>query len=349
MCGTMRGVICWLMIVLLLATGCAVSDRQGPRDASGVQPDEAAPNAPALFPVGAIEALEVGEVLSAEGAAGRIAPQAIVMGVEVNGEPRAYPISLLSRHELANDTLGGEPIVVTFCPLCNSGIAASRRVTDSAGVAHTLSFQVSGRLMDDAIMLRDRETGSLWSQARLRAVTGKLAGTPLRWFTANQLPWEEWLAQHPDTTLLPDPAAPTHVAGTFDLPVVPRATGSVSPPGADYVLGVAVGDAARAYSLAALDASGLVEDEVGGTPLLLVTVGQPGAVAAWQRTHQGDLLRFVLRDGTLHDTTTGSVWDAATGRATAGPLAGAQLTPQPTQLMHWRAWQGVHPQSELRE
>ena len=120
-----------------------------------------------------------------------------VIGVARNGEARAYPIALLNWHELVNDELGGEPILVSYCPLCGTGLVFDREV---AGEART--FGVSGLLYQSDLLLYDRETESLWSQLSSTAVTGNARGTRLRVIRSAQLPWGAWKARHPETTVL---------------------------------------------------------------------------------------------------------------------------------------------------
>jgi len=126
-----------------------------------------------------------------------------VIGVVVNGESRAYPLRLLSWHEVANDTLGGVPLAVTYCPLCDSAVVFDRRVGDE-----TLEFGVSGLLYNSNLLMYDRratdDDSSLWSQLMLRAVTGPAAasGRELTVLPAEIVHWDDWYGRHPDTTVI---------------------------------------------------------------------------------------------------------------------------------------------------
>lgn len=130
-----------------------------------------------------------------------------VIGVVRNGEARAYPLWVLTWHEAVNDTLGGEPILVTYNPLCDSAVVFDRRVGDE-----TLTFGVSGLLFNSNTLLYDRRdaaTGeSLWSQLQFRAIAGPAAerGESLTLLPARVMTWAEWLAAQPETTVIvPDP------------------------------------------------------------------------------------------------------------------------------------------------
>ncbi len=132
-----------------------------------------------------------------------LVPSDRVIGVEINGESRAYPLLVLNCHEIVNDTLGGVAIAVTYNPLCDSIVVFER---DVAG--ETLTFGVSGLLYNSNLLMFDRRPGatgeSLWSQLLGRAVTGPAAeaGLELALRPASVTRWADWLALHPQTTVL---------------------------------------------------------------------------------------------------------------------------------------------------
>ena len=121
----------------------------------------------------------------------------IVVGVTRGGESRAYPIAILNWHELVNDTLGGEPILVSYCPLCGTAMVFDRAV----GKSETL-FGVSGLLYQSDLLLYDRKTESLWSQISAKAVAGPLTGKRLRVLRSMMISLSDWKERHPDTTVL---------------------------------------------------------------------------------------------------------------------------------------------------
>ena len=131
-----------------------------------------------------------------------------VIGLTISGQSRAYPLNILSWHEIVNDTLGGMPIAVTYCPLCDSVLVFDRR----AG-GEVLEFGVSGLLYNSNILLYDRRLEgegaigeSLWSQLQMRAVCGPAAeaGLTLDLIPAELVHWSDWFARHPDTTVISD-------------------------------------------------------------------------------------------------------------------------------------------------
>ncbi len=130
----------------------------------------------------------------------------IVLGLVVEGEARAYPISILVWHELVNDTLGGRPVLVSYCPLCGTGLVFDRRVGEGgkqgAREPAPRRFGVSGLLYRADLLMFDRETESLWSQISAEAVTGPSVGSRLRLLRSEMRTWAGWRARHPATRVL---------------------------------------------------------------------------------------------------------------------------------------------------
>ncbi len=147
-------------------------------------------------PRGGIPALTRPRYVAA-GKAEFLEPADRVLGVSLNGITRAYPIKILNYHEIVNDEFGDEAVVVTFCPLCGTGIVFRGSVD---GVDYT--FGVSGLLYNSGILLYDRQTESLWSQIAGKAVSGPLKGTPLEHLPASHTTWADWVSQYPSTEVL---------------------------------------------------------------------------------------------------------------------------------------------------
>ena len=122
-----------------------------------------------------------------------------VLGIELNGVAHAYPIRILNYHEIVNDEFGGHAVVVTYCPLCNSGMAFDATIDRTR-----LEFGVSGLLYNSDVLLYDRQTGSLWSQIRQSAVSGELKGRRLEAFPMTHTTWRDWVERYPETEVLSD-------------------------------------------------------------------------------------------------------------------------------------------------
>ena len=200
-----------------------------------------------------------------------LAPGDRVLGVSVAGQARAYPLRILNWHEIVNDRFGATHVLVTYCPLCGSGMVF--RVGEEGSPRR---FGVSGLLYNSDMLLYDRRTESLWSQIEGRAISGPLVGTVLTQLPAWSTTWRAWRARHPDSLVLSrdtghrrdydrDPyAAYAETPGVWfplahrDLRLGPKET----------VVGVRLGGVAKAYPFSALARSqGEVWDRVGGRRL----------------------------------------------------------------------------------
>ncbi|WP_233578694.1 DUF3179 domain-containing protein [Tautonia sociabilis] len=204
-------------------------------------------------------------------------PDDRVAGVVIGGDARAYPLRILTWHEVVNDTIQGVPVVVSYCPLCDSVAAFDRRTPE--GVKE---FGVSGLLYNSNVLMYDRggRSEGLWSQLKAEAVSGPQAGQPLRALPVELTTWRDWRARHPDTTVLsartghPRDYRADPYRGYLDRPGLmfpARPTSDLLPEKAK-VLGVWSDGAAKAYPLAAFAdrrEPTLVKDEVAGRKLTL--------------------------------------------------------------------------------
>lgn len=120
-----------------------------------------------------------------------------VLGMEHQGIFKAYPIKILNYHEIVNDEFSDDPVVITYCPLCGSGIAYYANI---AGQRYR--FGVSGLLYNSDVLLFDRETDSLWSQLMYQAITGPLKGKRLEPLAIQHTTWQDWKNRYPDTLVL---------------------------------------------------------------------------------------------------------------------------------------------------
>jgi hypothetical protein len=288
-----------------------------------------------------------------------------VLGLALGGKALAYPVDLLSLHEVVNEVVGGTPVAVTWCPLCFTGIAFDRRVGN-----RTLVFGVSGYLYHGNQVLFDRETGSLWSQLLGGAVTGRYRGTKLRQIPLANETWGSWRRDHPSTRVLSIRKDP--LAGRFLDPgtlVTSRGIESTDQPYESYfekvgvyfprrvrgivdgslVLAVALGRTAKAYSFLRLRQEHVIDDRFAGQPIVVAFDDARGSftAAAFSRRVGSRTLTFETRGDELVDTQTGSHWSPTAGRADSGPLAGTFLRRLPSTLSFWFAWRAVYPDSAV--
>lgn len=217
-----------------------------------------------------------------------------VLGIVEGGEARAYPVRILNWHEIVNDDVGGVPIVVTYCPLCATGLTFERTVANE-----TTSFGVSGRLYKNDLVMYDRATGSLWSQEIGEAIWGARHGERLTFIPTSTTSWGEWRAAHPGSTVLARPD--TYPAWRYDQypygnyedevrTLFPVENPSNALPAKEWVLGVFTDDASAAYREADVESRRLIRDTLDGRELVVVWVdGAPRA--RWADT--GELPRQV--------------------------------------------------------
>lgn len=219
-----------------------------------------------------------------------------VLGLTMNGEARAYPVRILNWHEIVNDRVGDEPMLITWCPLCGSGVAYDPRIT---GHVDGLTFGVSGLLYNSDVLLYDRRTESLWSQLEHRAVSGTLRGTRLAAVLLRDTTWADWRAQHPGTKALARPRYPDgrmradYDRNPYEGYVLDRQL--MFPVGArdrrfhpkEEVFGLAVGGEAVAWPFSELERMTTpLEDQVGGRRVIVHFDPEHGA--AWATGPDGE-------------------------------------------------------------
>jgi hypothetical protein len=148
-------------------------------------------------PKNGIPALDHPDFVSASEADRTLKEGDMILGVEFTGVAKAYPVRILNWHEVVNDNVGDQPVLISWCPLCGSGLAYN-----PVAEGHRYTFGVSGLLYRQNLLLFDHKTESLWSQLRGQAVTGPLAGTSLRLLPITMTTWRSWKAQHTRTLVL---------------------------------------------------------------------------------------------------------------------------------------------------
>ena len=199
-----------------------------------------------------------------------------------------------------------------------------------------LTFQVSGMLWNRSLVMRDLETGSLWSQILAEAMQGELKGEKLTIIPCTIASWESWHADHPETTVL----ALDRTARQFKTDFQRR-------PGA-FILGLAVRGKTRAWPFDIFKDHPVINDSFDGQAVLISFDKQSTAARMFSRTLGDKTLEFQAADsGSLTDKQTGSTWNPATGRCTKGKLEGQSLNPLPAIISFRKAWDTFHPDSEI--
>lgn len=205
-----------------------------------------------------------------------------VLGIEIAGISRAYPVKILNWHEIVNDRIGREPFSITYCPLCGTGMAFSGRVDDTK-----LDFGVSGLLYNSDVLLYDRQTESLWSQIMGQAITGKFKSKKLTGLPLEHTSWADWKSRHPETTVLStrtgskrnyenNPYKGYESSRHLLFPVFSKAAGIYHPK--ERVLGVEINGIFKAYPFIELNknAKAVFTDTLDNTELTI----------HWNQQHQ---------------------------------------------------------------
>jgi hypothetical protein len=268
----------------------------------------------------------------------------MVIGVVAGGEARAYPVNLMWEpvNEVLNDRLGGKPITVTWCP-----VAHSAAVYEPSRGEPPLELGAVG-LREGVFILYDRRTRSWWNQIQGKAISGPLAGERLTRHPATLTTWAAWRASHPETSVWVDARLPGRRRFTEESLGRITLAGEGQVVNQDLVIGVEGETSARAYLLRRLAVAGRVaNDSLDGVPIVVVLGEDAVSVSVFARRVDGRTLSFAAASTGLRDLETGSRWDARTGRALQGPLAGRALDALIHTTALWYAWKSTRPDTTL--
>ena len=285
----------------------------------------------------------------------------LVLGLNINGDVRAYPLQILVWHEIVNDNVGAVPVAITYCPLCFTNQVFNRTIDERVVV----EFGTSGKLYNSNLVMYDRTTKTLWSQALAEGIVGKYAGTKLQRVPFDVAYWKEWKQLYPDSKVLS------------------RDTGSNRPYGADpygdyytnsdvlfpvsnkdsrldlkeIVVGFENKGQFKAYKQQDIENKKVINDQVNGKSIALFS-SYPFMVRAYDPLVEGVggggqqtivLLQFDYNTkdkSSFIDKQTGSLWNFE-GKAISGQMKGKQLTRLPFDEGFWFEWVAFHPKSAL--
>jgi hypothetical protein len=288
-----------------------------------------------------------------------------VIPLAIGDDARAYPLQILIYHEIVNDVVGGIPVAVTFCPLCNAAMTFDRRVN-----GRVLDFGTTGKLRKSDLVMYDRQTESWWQQFTGRAIVGEFAGTDLKSLPAQIVSYADFKAAHPNGKVLSRDTGYSRPYGRnpyrgydrvgdqpflFNDPVDPRL------PAMERVISVSINRAHRVYPFSALAGEPVINDEMGGEPIAVLSregmlsaldaelireSREIASAAAYSRKLDGQVLQFERREKRILDRETGSEWNIF-GRAVAGPLKGKNLKPVDGGVHFAFVWLAFKPGSEI--
>ncbi|MEX0991201.1 MAG: DUF3179 domain-containing protein [Actinomycetota bacterium] len=293
-----------------------------------------------------------------------------VLALSVETESRAYPLQILTWHEIVNDTVAGTPVAVTYCPLCNTGIAFVRPRIDG----QLLDFGTSGKLYNSNLVMYDRQTESYWPQAMGKAVTGPLTGWELEFVPTQILSFADWRSEHPDGLVL---TTETGFSRPYGENPYPGYDGSRSPylfdgtpddrlPALSRVLGLVGEDGEVAVPFERLagqarEGWAVLELSLGAEPVVVFwhagtasaldaeQIAQSrdvGAASAFTPEVDGRALSFGIGEEGITDEETGTTWSIQ-GRGLDGPLEGEQLPRVLAIDSFWFDWAAFHPATRI--
>ncbi len=269
-----------------------------------------------------------------------------VVGLDVNGESKAYPLSILVWHEIVNDNVGGIPVSITYCPLCYTN-QVFERIIDGQEV----EFGTSGKLYNSNLVMYDRLTQSYWSQALGTAVKGELTGYQLNLIPFDVITWGDWKKLHPDTVVLTtdtgyirsyatDPYGSYYVEPRIMFPVE-HLDDRMYPK--EIIIGFNQDDIYKAYKQNDIESNVVINDSIGNTAIMLVSLFSENS-RAYDRTIDNSTLNFVYVNGKIFDTETNSEWNYD-GLSISGEFEGEQLERMAIEPGFWFEWVAFHPET----
>lgn len=298
-----------------------------------------------------------------------------VISLAINGQAKAYPLNVLTVHEISNDTLEGVPILVTYCPLCNASVVYDRRLRHQ-GRERLLSFSVSGMLRHSDMVMYDHQTETWWQQLVGEALVGALAGAELEVIPSLVISVEEFFQRYPNGRIL---SQETGMAGAERSYGQNPYVGYDDPKGSPYeafidkgkvdkrlppmerVVDVESKGKRKVYPFSSISGEGVINDTFNGKNIVIFykhgTVSvlderevrkskDVGSATLFNAMLEGQKLTFQKKEALFKDRQTGSTWDI-TGRSLAGPLKGKQLRIEPHSNHLAFAWLAFYPESEI--
>lgn len=268
--------------------------------------------------------------------ANRVELNRLVVGVALNGDARAYPVQFIGYHHQVRDSVGGEPVLVTFCTVCRTG-----RVFSPVINGREARFRLVGMDHFNA-MLEDHDSGSWWRQANGEAVTGHHAGQSLKEIPSQQVTLALWLEMYPQSLIMQaDSALQDRYTQSFDFEAgtsrsALTGTDTASWGEKSWVVGVSLGGESKAYDWNALKRERAINDVVGSTPVVVVLASDNASFFAYTRPDSST--RFTLRGDSL---VTSAAAYGLSGRGAAGSLVPVQASQE-----FWHSWRTFHPRTE---
>jgi hypothetical protein len=295
-----------------------------------------------------------------------LADNEAILAITVEGETRGYPFQVLTWHEIVNDTIADVPVAVSYCPLCNSGVAFDRRVDGKV-----LDFGTSGLLHASNLVMYDRQTESLWPQLTGQAAVGTMTGTELEFIPLFPVGWADFREAHPDAWVLSRDTGHSRDYGRnpyVGYDVDPNNSPLFGAPTEDdrllpleRIITLEGPTETAAVVRSAVEETGVLAISIDDQPLvLLFAEGQNsaleagsvaegrdiGTVAVFDPTVDGEVLTFIPDGDAFKDEQTGSTWNIR-GQAIDGPHEGTTLEGYPFIDTFWESWVAFRPDTRI--
>jgi len=203
-----------------------------------------------------------------------IRDDALVLALEYKGVERVYPLQIMTWHEIVNDVVAGDPLLITYCPLCGSGIAYERTID-----GQEVEFGTSGKLYNSNLVMYDRATDTYWTQIGGKAIIGDLTGLELEEISLDTVEWGVWKAAHPDTEVLSTDTGfirdytsdegpyANYFANDFLFSGIQNKDNSGRLQNKEFVFGIEIDGEFKAYPKKSVEEKGLIEDTFNGVNL----------------------------------------------------------------------------------
>lgn len=274
----------------------------------------------------------------------------MIIGVRYNGETKAYPLFIMTWHEIVNDYFGNTPVAITYCPLCFTNQVFERTIDGKE-----VEFGTSGKIYNSNLVMYDRLTGSYWSQALGLAIKGELTGKELDKIPFDVMLWNDWKSLYPETVVLTTDTGHLRPYGSdpySDYFKDPRVLFPVDNkddriPPKEVMLGFENEGIYKAYRLSDVESNKIVNDKIGDQNLVIVST-IPNMARIFDSNIDDKILEFTIKDGKIIDIQTESVWDME-GRSTSGELKDKQLKRLTYDPGFWFEWVAFHPETLVYE
>lgn len=276
----------------------------------------------------------------------RVTSDKLVIGVTINDQSKAYPIEIIGYHHQVRDTIGGEPVMVTYCTVCRTGRVYSPFINGK-----NENFRLVGMDHFNA-MFEDNTTKSWWRQASGEAITGSLKGQSLKEIPSQQVSLAVWMRLHPNTLIMqPDTLYKKQYKDLtgFDNGTIKGSLehrDSASWQFKSWVIGIEHNNEAKAYDWNELRAKRIINDSLSMLPIVIALETDTVSYHVWNRNVNNQSLEFFADNNILKDKETNSTWNF-NGVCVFGPLAGQALKPVQASQEFWHSWQTFHPKTSI--